>query len=195
MVPIPVPSGNSNALDINNNGQVVGTGNGVAFRYSADTDSIEYFYAPDGTDTFVGASAINEHGHFVGKASFLTGRKGKNSTETDAYIYRGGADLERLGAPEFLSPTGINSSGDVVMRNSGASVDGMVYLEAHDALFKLDDAVTGPEVATWDTGNLARPNDINDFGQIAGWLGDVNNAEGNWGFILTPIDPPPPSTP
>jgi autotransporter-associated beta strand protein/probable HAF family extracellular repeat protein len=89
--------GASTAVDINNNGQVIGQSPGGAFIYNIATRTVTY---PNLGDTSAIANAINNNGQVVGAAS------------GHAFLYSNGA-MTSLGS-STISANGINDSGQIV---------------------------------------------------------------------------------
>lgn len=185
--------GDARATDINNSGQIVGTRltDSLGFRYTHGTNTIEFLSSPDGNDSPTSAYAINDSGQFVGQTQFVK-PKGKNKQDLRAYRYSDGQNAEGLGAAQDTSARGINNDGDVVVRQQFGR--GSAYLEEFQTLVNFDDAVTGPEADLWHSSaeylaGHSYPYDINEDGQITGWITNPYGTGGSLGFILTPVSP------
>jgi len=146
--------GNSYALGLNNNGDVVG------YSYTS-AGSIHAFLFSDGLMSDLGAlggsysvaSDINDKGTIVGQA--------ENSAGQDhAFVYEKGSmtDLGTLGGTES-GAGGINNLGQVVGSSMNAAGTTQAFLYSNGGMTELN---------TWG-GGASYATDINNGGDIVGW--------------------------
>jgi probable HAF family extracellular repeat protein len=168
---IGAAAGASRADAVNNDGIVVGTSGGKAFRYDANTDT---FTALDTLGGATGSAyAVSGNGLIAGVSALASG-------VSHGFLYDGTtiSDLGALGADTNSSTArGVNNSGMVVGDSNG---HGFLYLNGR--MFDLNDLIAP------DSGfAIVNAYGINDQGQIIAFGTDASfKTDGRHALLLTP---------
>lgn len=182
MVDITPDAGVSRAYDVNDNGQVAGHTNSVAFRW--ENGVLTQLGVLPG-DAYSFGKAINDSGQVAGTSTTANGNADHAFRHTD------GVGLEDLGVTNNPNEVwGINSFGDVVGHGStfGNSDRGFIYTD-EDGLQDLNNLIDTP-----DKWKIYSVQDINDAGQILALASDRING-GSYAVRLVPQSVEPTPTP
>jgi probable HAF family extracellular repeat protein len=158
------------ALGINENGDVVGWSNGPSgafpFLYTDATGMVQLAAFPGGSSNGV-ARDVNDSGLVVGQLTNLTG-------SPHAIRWTGGVpeDLGAIPNVQFSEAMGINASGDVTGDNGITSITG-----TQQAFIYVDPGPIDVIPLPIDRG---RGRDINDSGQVTGYMTGAGNRAFRW---------------
>lgn len=175
----------SEALAVNNNGQIVGRSYGSNGSYAFLSNGVTTVDLNSSINTSSGwtlysGQAINDSGMIAGTGTRKSGGYG-------GYVYNGGS-VTAIGAfakQPYSIPYGINNSGQVVGTSSGhKTCDGTTpFLYYNGTTTDLNTLITAN--SDWI---LTEAGDINNSGQIVGtgWFGSTGNYKQH-AYLLTPI--------